>query len=1017
MITTKRDNEYVSEAGRQVIQSIGNLIGSAYADTLIGDAGSNVLEGGAGADHLDGGAGTDTASYAGSSTGVTVRLGHQAGDSLTRLVGEQFTALGGLAAETALDAIRLKSATMHGTWFGNATVTPIVSTNAALTNDNQVTWIYGASNSIGTNNPIYTRAVRIELHKGSNGQIEYKATAWYRSGSHADTLASDLVGGADWTNAPYAVNPSDGGYGLAGVGFEALSFAHGGDAEGDRLANIENLTGSAYADTLIGDAGNNVLDGGAGADRLDGGAGTDTASYAGSSAGVTVDLSQPPRQDLTAWLRANKPGQLQATQSSLYAAGFAASLAIDGVANETNHTRNGAAEWLQIDLGASYAVDRIELYNRQDWSGERLNNATVELLDAAGHVVQSLGTISGASAASQHAFEANQTARYVRINHSNQYLHVAEVKVFGDTAHGGDAEGDRLANIENLTGSAYADTLIGDAGNNVLDGGAGADLLDGGAGNDTVDYSQSTEAVTVNLAGGKTFNLTERLRAAGKLSASASSQWSGYAASNVIDGNTDYMHSAITDYAWGGKTQWIEVDLGKSYDLERVEIFIAQAQYVQSVGARVLLLDENHQQVKELGTIANNWTPSHSYDVSDTSGRYIRVEKANGHYLNIAEIKVHGSVGQGGFAEGDGYASIENVIGSAYDDTLVGDASANKLEGGAGNDTFIGGAGDDRLIGGDGTDTVDYSRSNTAVTISLAEKEFNLTNELRALGKLRASASSENEWMKIFPPQNIIDGDIYTDAIANTLLIPQWFEVDLGASFELTKVDIYRSASADYYTRGARALLLNEDREVVSELGTLETLFSVPLYPAMQHSYDVENLTARFIRVEKHNGYNMSIGEVVVHGIHKGGFGGDVGADRYESIENAIGSAYSDTLVGDAGANRLEGGAGSDSLTGGRGADVFVFGVSSLDGATDIITDFAATGVADHDILSFEGALQGYGGGSLASWLQLTEGTIRVDREGQGNFDNPELKIAFNNNPFGSFADADAMRVSGVLVA
>ena len=808
MITTKRDNEYVSEAGRQVIQSIGNLIGSAYADTLIGDAGSNVLEGGAGADHLDGGAGTDTASYAGSSTGVTVRLGHQAGDSLTRLVGEQFTALGGLAAETALDAIRLKSATMHGTWFGNATVTPIVSTNAALTNDNQVTWIYGASNSIGTNNPIYTRAVRIELHKGSNGQIEYKATAWYRSGSHADTLASDLVGGADWTNAPYAVNPSDGGYGLAGVGFEALSFAHGGDAEGDRLANIENLTGSAYADTLIGDAGNNVLD-----------------------------------------------------------------------------------------------------------------------------------------------------------------------------------------------------------------GGAGADLLDGGAGNDTVDYSQSTEAVTVNLAGGKTFNLTERLRAAGKLSASASSQWSGYAASNVIDGNTDYMHSAITDYAWGGKTQWIEVDLGKSYDLERVEIFIAQAQYVQSVGARVLLLDENHQQVKELGTIANNWTPSHSYDVSDTSGRYIRVEKANGHYLNIAEIKVHGSVGQGGFAEGDGYASIENVIGSAYDDTLVGDASANKLEGGAGNDTFIGGAGDDRLIGGDGTDTVDYSRSNTAVTISLAEKEFNLTNELRALGKLRASASSENEWMKIFPPQNIIDGDIYTDAIANTLLIPQWFEVDLGASFELTKVDIYRSASADYYTRGARALLLNEDREVVSELGTLETLFSVPLYPAMQHSYDVENLTARFIRVEKHNGYNMSIGEVVVHGIHKGGFGGDVGADRYESIENAIGSAYSDTLVGDAGANRLEGGAGSDSLTGGRGADVFVFGVSSLDGATDIITDFAATGVADHDILSFEGALQGYGGGSLASWLQLTEGTIRVDREGQGNFDNPELKIAFNNNPFGSFADADAMRVSGVLVA
>ena len=64
----------------------------------------------------------------------------------------------------------------------------------------------------------------------------------------------------------------------------------GGDAEGDTLDSIENLSGSAFEDTLTGNARNNVLSGRAGADLLDGGAGTDTVSYSGSRAGVTVRL-------------------------------------------------------------------------------------------------------------------------------------------------------------------------------------------------------------------------------------------------------------------------------------------------------------------------------------------------------------------------------------------------------------------------------------------------------------------------------------------------------------------------------------------------------------------------------------------------------------------------------------------------------------------------------------------------------------------------------------------------------
>ncbi|MHA6196642.1 retention module-containing protein [Pseudomonas wadenswilerensis] len=54
----------------------------------------------------------------------------------------------------------------------------------------------------------------------------------------------------------------------------------------------------------------------------------------------------------------------------------------------------------------------------------------------------------------------------------------------------------------------------------------------------------------------------------------------------------------------------------------------------------------------------------------------------------------------------DTLVSIENLIGSDYNDTLTGDGNANVLQGGLGNDVLNGGGGDDLLIGGRGDDTM-----------------------------------------------------------------------------------------------------------------------------------------------------------------------------------------------------------------------------------------------------------------------------------------------------------------------
>ena len=70
------------------------------------------------------------------------------------------------------------------------------------------------------------------------------------------------------------------------------------------------------------------------------------------------------------------------------------------------------------------------------------------------------------------------------------------VNLAANTASGGDAAGDTISNFENVTGSAYNDTLTGSAVANTLDGGVGDDTLSGGAGADTLNGGAGADTIT-----------------------------------------------------------------------------------------------------------------------------------------------------------------------------------------------------------------------------------------------------------------------------------------------------------------------------------------------------------------------------------------------------------------------------------------------------------------------------------------------------------------------------------------
>jgi len=272
--------------GVDQLDSIENVRGSNFNDTLTGSSVDNWLRGMQGNDMLDGGAGSDWADYRNASGAVTVNLstglasGADGSDQLSNIEnvrGGNFSdKLTGDAGNNMLRGM-LGNDTLDGSagsdWADYREATGSVVVDLSLA-QNQAT---GADGTDQLSN--------IENVRGSNFNDTLTGNSgnnWLRGMQGNDTL--DGGAGSDWADYRDAT-------GSVTVDLSLTKDQATGADGTDQLARIEYVRGSNFNDILTGDSGDNWLRGMAGNDTLDGGAGSDWADYRDATGSVTVDLS------------------------------------------------------------------------------------------------------------------------------------------------------------------------------------------------------------------------------------------------------------------------------------------------------------------------------------------------------------------------------------------------------------------------------------------------------------------------------------------------------------------------------------------------------------------------------------------------------------------------------------------------------------------------------------------------------------------------------------------------------
>ena len=954
------------------LSSIESAIGSSFGDTFYSNAQAN---------RFDGGGGTDTVSYAGSSRAVIIDLGGQ-------------VTWDGVANDTLSSIENATGSSFGDTFYSNA------QANRFDGGGGTDTVSYAGSST----------AVTVDLV----GQTTF-------DGAVTDTLSSieNAVGSSlnDTFNSNALTNRFDGGGGsdtvsyansTTGVIIDLIGQSTWDGVANDTLSSIENAVGSSLNDTFYSNALTN---------RFDGGGGIDTVNYAGASAGVIIDLIGQTTFDGTA--NDTLSSIENAVGSSLNDTFYSNAL--------TNRFDGGAGSDTVSYAGSSTAVI-IDLIGQTTFDGA-VNDALSSIENAVGSSLSD----TFYSNALTNRFDGGGGSDTVNYTGSSKAV---IVDLGGQVTWDGTVN-DTLSSIENATGSSFGDTFY----SNAL-----ANRFDGGGGSDTVSYAGSSTAVTIDLVGQTTFDgaVTDTLSSIeNAVGSSLNDTFNSNALANRFDGGggTDtvsYANSTtgviidlIGQSTWDGVANdtlsSIENAIGSSLN----DTFYSNAltnrfdgggggDTVNYAGASAAVIIDLIGQTTFDGT-ANDTLSSIENAIGGSFGDTFysnalanRFDGGGGsdtvHYAGSSTGVIIDLIGQTTFdgTANDTLSSIENAVGSSLNDTFYSNALTNRFDGGGGTDTvnyagasagviidligqstFDGTANDtlssienavgssfgdtfyssaltNRFDGGGGSDTISYAGSSTAVTIDLVgQTTFDgaVTDTLSSIENTVGSSFSDTFYSNALT--NRFDGGGGSDTVSYA-----------GSSTGVI-IDLIGQTTWDGV---ANDTLSSIENAVGSSLN--DTFYSNALANRFDGGGGIDTVN-----------YAGSSAAVIIDLIGQTTFDGAV-TDTLSSIENAVGSSFSDTFSSNALANRFDGGGGSDTVSyAGSSAGVIIdlFGQTTFDGTvTDTLSSVEnAIGSSFSDTFNSNASTNRFDGGAgidTVSYASSSTGVI-VDLGGQITWD------------------------------
>ena len=495
------------------------------------------------------------------------------------------------------------------------------------------------------------------------------------------------------------------------------------------LAGNDFINASRGNDIIEAGEGNDTIIGGAGADLIDGGAGIDQARYTNSDGAVVVDLNAGTGTG------AHAEGDTLVGIENLSGSNFDDTLTgdtddnilIGGAGNDTldggegddrlnggdgdDILRSGSGNNTLLG-GAGDDVFYIEYGDDTLDGGDGIDTVFFNGPSSYYGFYETDGEIQGNTACFQF-FSIMNIERLSFTDFTSEIIRGTSIKdtivtsngaehIFASTGDdninslGGDDDIDGGGGNDWVNAGSGDDRISAGDGNDTIIGGAGADYINGGAGVDQARYANSDAGVFVALDTGNGSR--------------------GHAAGDTLVNIENLLGSRFDD-----------VLIGDSGD-NVIDGYNGDDQLFGGHDGNNTLIGGNGDDLFYGGTGADFFNGGSGFgDVIDYSGSTAAVEARLGGSKTF----------DGGFATGDSFQGIEDLIGSDFDDILVGNVRLNELTGGAGddymngdrgndiilggdgNDTLIGGFGQDTLDGGDGIDTARYANANSRAVVNL----------------------------------------------------------------------------------------------------------------------------------------------------------------------------------------------------------------------------------------------------------------------------------------------------------